>query len=391
MKQPRRLARPPIWLAACAVAAGWGATYSIARWTLFFALLPIHEDARVVYAAAEAGIRYGWSRIYDLPTLRLISSSFPADQHRIDSSILYVNTPLWAWLFAPLTIVSEPAAYGLWTLLSLGALVWAWYIAAPYGGLAKLTLLLLALALWPVLLSFYFGQPIIVVLGLVATAWWLCAHDRPLAAGVVLSLATVLKPQIVIMVPLALLASGRYRAVIGWIGGGAVLGVAIIVALEPSGLASWWQALKDRQSDPAYDYYTLASLLGQGPVTYFMWAAQAAATLAVARWRRSELETVFGVGVLGSVSAAVYLHQADYSMLVLAGWLVLRTSPPIWHRIWLLIGIATMQALTLGPPTLQLVWDAAWIGILLVSSFAGSGASTPATPPVAESAAHGGT
>jgi hypothetical protein len=376
-----------LWLAAAAVAAGWGAVYTIARWTLFFVLVPIHEDARITYVAAEAGIRYGWSMIYDLPTLRSLSSPFPVDQHTVDSTNTYINTPLWAWLFAPLTAVPEPVAYGLWTLLSLAALVWAWYIAAPYGGLAKITLLLLALAMWPVLLSFYFGQPTIVLLGLVATAWWLCVHDRPLAAGVALALATALKPHLVIIVPVALLATGRYRPVIGWAAGGTVLGIATLFALGPTGLMSWWHALRLVQSDPANAYYTLGSLLGFGPLTYAMLALQGAAAVVIARWRRTELEIVFAAGVLGSVSAAVYLHQADYSMLVLAGWLVLRTSPPLWHRLWLLIGVFTMQALTMGPPTPQLIWDAAWLAILLVSSFVGSGASAPATRPTTASAA----
>jgi hypothetical protein len=383
---------PPVWLAAAALAAGWGAVYTVARWTLFFAILPIHEDARITYAAAAAGLRFGWASIYDQASLRLMSAPFPLDQQRIDSTTQYSNTPLLAWIFAPLTAVPEPVAYGLWTLVSLGALVWAWYIVAPYTGLAKITLLLLALALWPVLLSFYFGQPIIMVLALVATSWWLCNHDRPLAGGAVLAVALVLKPHIVFLVPLALLAGGRYRAVIGCVAAGVVLGLAILVTLGPSGMASWSDTLKNRQGEAAYDAsYTLASMVGLGPVTYFMWTLQAAAALVVARLRRAELEIVFAVGVLGSVCAGIYLHPADYSMLILAAWLVLRTAPNMWHRVWLLMGIATMQLLTLGPPTLQLLWDAAWLVILVFSSYAGSGASAPATRQEAASAVRAGT
>jgi hypothetical protein len=369
VKQPTHSARPPLWLAAAAVAAAWGAVYCIARWTVFYALLPIHEDVRITYVAAEAGLRYGWSAIYDLPTLRALSSVFPASQHHIDSSATYINPPLWAWLFAPLTLFSEPVAYALWSLVSLAALVWAWHIAAPYTGLARATLLLVAVAMWPVLLSFYFGQPTIVMLGLVATAWWLCARDRPLAAGVALALATALKPQIVFLVPVALLVSGRYRPFIGWAAAGAVLTLATAVTLGPAGLTSWWQALKLVQGDSAHAYYTLAYLFGFGPLTYLLWAIQATAAMLVARWRRAELEVVFAAGILGSVAVAFHLHQADYSMLILAAWLVLRTSPPLWHRIWLLAGIATLQSVTLGPPTLELIWDAGWLAILVVTSY----------------------
>jgi hypothetical protein len=62
---------------------------------------------------------------------------------------------------------------------------------------------------------------------------------------------------------------------------------------------------------------------------------------------------------------------------VLAAWLVLRTSPQIWHRLWLLVGVLTMQLMdydgeALRPVTWhtpQLIWDAAWLGILLISSY----------------------
>jgi hypothetical protein len=363
-----------VWLAAAAVAAAWGAVYCIARWTVFFVLLPVHEDVRITYVAAEAGLRYGWSTIYDLTTLRALSAVFPTDQHHIDSSATYINPPLWAWLFAPLTLFSEPVAYGLWSAVCLVALVWAWYVAAPYTGLAKITLLLVALAMWPVLLSFYFGQPTILMLGLVATSWWLCARERPLAAGAALALATALKPQIVFLVPLALLASGRYKAVIGWAGAGAVLSIATIVTLGSTGLVSWWQALKLVQADPAHAYYTLAHVFGFGPLTYALWAVQGVVALLIARWRRDELEVVFAAGILGSVAVAFHLHQADYSLLILSAWLVLRTSPPLWHRMWLLVGVATMQAVTLGPPIPELIWDAGWLGILAVAGFRRGGA-----------------
>jgi hypothetical protein len=52
------------------VAAGWGAVYDIGRWIAAFVTFPAHEDVRIYYVAAEAGLRYGWSTIYDIPTLR---------------------------------------------------------------------------------------------------------------------------------------------------------------------------------------------------------------------------------------------------------------------------------------------------------------------------------
>jgi len=383
--------RPPLWLAAAGVASAWGVVYSIGRWTLLFVAFPIHSDFPVFYVAAEAGVRYGWSTIYNLTTLRSLSTGFPTGELQFDSTARYVNPPLLAWLLAPLTIASEPAAYVIWTAVSLAALVGAWHLAAPYHGFAKVTLLLAALALWPVLLSFSFGQPAIVILALLATAWWLCAHDHPVSAGLAVAAATFLKPQLVTLMPLALLASGHYRAVGGWILGCAVLGLASVASLGQTGLVDWWQALRFEQAAPTNVYYTLVQLFGFSPATYALWIIQGVAVMLIAWRRRAQLEIVFAAGLVGSLAVASYLHQSDFSVLVLAGWLVLRTSPPFWHRLWLLAGVATLQVLALALPFPQLLWDASWLAILAVSSFSESGVSVPATPPGAGLGARAGT
>ena len=381
---------PPLWLAAAALAAAWGALYSVVRWTFFYLTSPVHEDVRIWYVASEAGIRRGWSSIYDLDTLRALSSVFPAAERHIDSAATYVNPPLLAWIFVPLTWLPEAVAYGVWSAVLLGALAWAWYLAAPYHGLGKATMLLLALALWPVLLSFYFGQPSLLIVALVAASWWSCSHDRPWAAGVALALATFLKPQVVVLLPAALLVAGRYGPVLAWAAACTVLGALSAVAIGTSGALSWWLALQSVQSDSTHAYFTLAQPFGFGPLTYALWALQGAAALAVAWRRRRETEVVFAAGIAGSLAVAFHLHQADYSQLILAAWLVLRTTPPVWHRAWLGLGIVTMQLVTFGLPGPQLLWDAGWLGILLFSNFAGSGESAPATRRAAASAAHAG-
>ncbi|HET7419908.1 MAG TPA: glycosyltransferase family 87 protein [Candidatus Dormibacteraeota bacterium] len=367
--------RPPLWLAAATVACAWGALYSVVLWIFLFARRPIHEDVRMTYVAAEAGLRYGWSTIYDEGTLRALSAGFPAPDNVINPVLTYVNPPLLAWLFTPLTVFSEPVAYIAWTLVSLAALVAAWWVAAPYGGVARLALLFLAIALWPVMLVFYFGQPNMLVLALLAATWWLIRRERPWVAGVALAAATFLKPQDVALVPVVLLVSGRWRPVASWIAACAALGVLTALNLQGAGLSSWWDALQRGQGEATHLEYTLAHFFGFSPLTYALWAVQGAAAIGIAWWRRSELEVVFAAGIIGTTALAFHFHELDYSLLVLPAWLFLRTSPPVWQRGFLLIGIATMQVLTYGPQTTEPVWDvathapqllfdAAWLAIL---------------------------
>jgi hypothetical protein len=358
-------------MAATAVTAGWAALYVIADWTVRYVSKPIHDDVRFNYVAAEAGIHYGWPTIYDQTVLRLLSAGFPTDARVIDVDRTFVSTPLIAWLLTPLTVFSEPVAYGIWTLLSLGLLVYAWYIAAPYAGLAKFTLLLAALALWPVLSVLYYGQPTLILIGLLAISWLSCAKDRPLSAGVALALATFLKPQAVLLLPAALIVSGRYRVTASWAVGSLALAMATAITLGPSGLVAWWHAVRGVQGVPLHFQATLAGPIGMEPLTYVLWGLQGATALLVAWWRRDDLAIVFAAGILGTAMTASYFHAGDYSILVLAAWLVLRTAPSLWHRIWLLIGIVPMQLVTLGPAAPQLIWDAVWLGILVAGCVLG--------------------
>ena len=371
-----RSQRPPLALAAAAIAAGWGALYSAGLWVIAYMAFPVHDDVRYDYVAAEAGLRYGWSKIYNVDLLRGLSAGFPAPQNTIHPGGTFINPPLLAWLWAPLVAFPEPVAYLVWTVLCLGAYVWAWHIAAPFTGLGKVALLLAGLALWPVMEGFYFGQPTMLLLALVATAWWLGRRDRMTAAGVALAFATALKPQVVIMVPVCLLAAGRLRPLIGWAVAGAVIAAVSALSLGMAGLNDFWQTLEWIQTDPGHTFYTLAGVLGMGPVTYALLALQGVACAFVAWKRRDDLDIVFAAGLLGSLTISFHLHQADYSNLLLAGWLVLRGAPSLAHKVWLAIGYVSMQVLTMGLPVPQLAWDAVWLAVL------GLGASSPQMRPV---------
>jgi len=364
ISQASPTSRPPLWLATAAVAAFWAATYDVATWLVQFARQPIHPDFRIFYVAAQAGVRYGWPSIYDLAKLRALSASFPAGQTYINEQLPFINPPLLAWLIAPLTALPVPIAFALWSALSLAALLCAWQIAAPYAGLRKAALLLLVLALWPVLDAFYFGQPSLIVLALVATAWWFCLRNQPLAAGAALAVATGLKPHVVILVPFALAAAGHYRVFLAWAGACVVLAAAFVFTLGADGLSNWWQVLLYGQTDTGQWRYTLAFVAGTGPLSYGLELLQGVAALVIARRARANLNVVLAAGLVGSLALAFHLHQYDYIGLVLAAWLILRTSPPLWHRLWLLAGVASMQALSVGQPVPQLVWDAGWLVIL---------------------------
>jgi Glycosyltransferase family 87 len=366
--------RPPLWLAAAALASLWAGAHAIAVWILLFIVMPVHEDVRMIYVAAQSGVRNGWSTIYDQPALRELSTSLPVGQQRIDAVYTYLHPPLVAWLFAPLTAFPEPAAYLAWTILSLAALIFSWHIAAPFIGLAKASLLLVALGLWPMLSAFYYGQPIMLVIACVAGSWWLIKHDRLLAAGFALALATSLKPQVMWMLPAVILASERHRVIAAWAGGCAVMTALFALTLGPHGIASWLNALEQGQADPAHTVSTLVHFFGLGPLTLALWLILGLAALAIAYRQRQDIDAVFATGLVGTALVTFHFHELDYSVLVPAGWFFLRTSPPLWQRLWLIAGIGALELLAVGTAqgakwdvpshAVVIAWTATWLALM---------------------------
>jgi hypothetical protein len=359
-----RATRPPLWLAAAAMASFWGVVFGVVRLVRIFLDDPYGNDFRVFYAAAKVGLNAGWSHIYDAGLLRAASSSFPVQDRVYDSSHFYVQTPLLAWIVAPLTTLPEPAAFALWTVLGVAAFIIAWAVACPYTGLARITLLLLGLALFSVHESLRFGQPTLLMLTLIALAWQQAQRDRPVVAGALIALAVMLKPQDVIFLPLALLVAGRRSVFLAFVGSAAALTVACVLALGPAGINGFLSATLMVQADPIHQFDTMAYVFGIGPATYATELVLGAIAMVVAYLRRTQLDVVFALGLLGSVMASPHMHQPDYALNVLAAWLVLRSRPGFAHKLWLVLGIPACQLTAFALPLPQLVWQTVWLGLL---------------------------
>lgn len=343
--------------------------FSVARWISGFQRDPANIDFRAYYYAARLGVEQGWSRIYDQGALAaLIARHLGGQDAVVNSSHTYPNPPLLAWIVAPLTALPYDGALIAWTLIGVAALSLTWWLAAPYRGLARITLLLLAVALWPVHYSLALGQPIPEILALVAGAWWMLRRDRQVAAGVLLALATALKPQDVVLVPFALLLARRHTAFISWAAGCAILAAAFAASLGATGLAQFWSTTLEVEGDPWHHYWTWAFVAGPGVPALILEGGCAVAALAVAWRRRAYLELVIAVALLGSVLAAVHEHETDASMFVLAAWLVLRSGASPASRWWLLAGIVAVQATAIGLVWPVFIWALGWLALLAFES-----------------------
>ena len=350
---------PPIWLSASALTAGIAVVFGIQRWIEHFTSDPSAQDIRVWVVAARIGLAHGWSHIYDLDLERAAS---------IDLAHIYLAPPPSAWAVIPLTWISTPAAYVVWTLVNLAAFVAIGWLVCPGGRLARVTLILVGLALWPVHYQFWLGQWVVETFVLVGITWWLLDREKSVAAGVVLALAMCAKPQDAWLVPVVLLASGRWRPVVAFAAACAVLGAISLASLGSYGVNAWLHSIELARANPVTGPVTYSSFFGRDVLATGVEIAFGLAAIGLAWYRRDRLDIVFALGIVGTMGSAGYLHEDDIAMLVLAAWIVLRANPSVQMKLWLLVGIAAAQFISIGMPIPILVWEPGWLVLLAVES-----------------------
>src|SRR5207302_3922618 len=145
--------------------------------------------------------------------------------------------PPMAWLAAPLTALPYDTTYLIWTCVCAVALAVAVVLLAPNRRTAAIGLAV-ALALFPTLFALYLGQAGVFVLLAIAAAWRLQRAGHEIWAGVALSLMLV-KPQMALVLPLALLASGRVRLFAGWLVPTVALAALSVATLGERGVAQY--------------------------------------------------------------------------------------------------------------------------------------------------------
>jgi hypothetical protein len=312
----------------------------------------VRNDFRLIYGAALTGLRDGYGHLYDLAAQKASVDGLGTGFYWSP----FLNPPPLAWLATPLTILPFNIALWVWTLLLLGALLLTWYLVAP--GATRLTRaaqLALWLGLFPTAFGLLVGQPVALVAAAVAACWWLSERNRNTWAGIALA-ALAVKPQVAILVPLCLLVSGHARTFFAWLVVTGLLAILALGMLGPEGLARYRDALALASQWEITRRYAVSGLIGLGPQLYPLEAAVFAATL-LAAWRHRSRgpELPIAVGILGSLLFTPYVGFQDFALLVVAGWLMLRSQASHWQLGILFAGFMLLELVLVLPPVLVLI------------------------------------
>jgi alpha-1,2-mannosyltransferase len=374
--------RPPIWLAAYVVVL---VIWLVGLYLpLYFGAFPKPIDSldfSYYYAAARIGLEHGWSHIYDLGLQQQLFQQLHPAADVFDWRRYFVSPPPVAWLVAPLTLL--PLVPAFWIFAGLSALAFAvtGWLVTPGHGIGKVALFLTAACIYPVLIAVQTGQVTPLIAAATVLAWWLATRGRDVLAGLVL-VVLVLKPQVAILVPVALLIAGRRRLFVTWAAGAAVLTLASLASLGGQGLDQLRADLSFEQGQSANLAWTLAGLFGAGPVTVGMGLAYGLIALVMAyAYRGRNVELVMVSGIVGTLLAAPYHNPSDFAILAPAAWLYLRTAVPVWHWAWLVFGLVATYVAAGSGPSLLLVFILGWLGLLVAVALTKPQAEVAAVAP----------
>lgn len=281
-------------------------------------------DFHTYLAAATVGVQQGWSHLYDQP---LVTT---AQRHLVPGQWTqpFLSPPTVAWLVTPLTVFPYWTAFGIWTVFNFVILAAALAWASLSTGINRWIFVVAALAPWWVVYAVKLGQVAPLVAAGVVVAWRLMRDDKNVAAGILLSVM-FLKPNTVLLVPVALLAAGRYRVFAAWFAAGAMLVVIAFAVLGPHAMSAYVNELRAPLPRGA-DALTLKGAMdASGMVAVVLRLFVVGAVLATAFKLRGSPALVVPIGILGSMIVSPYLHASDLCVLSVAAWMVWeeRTAP----------------------------------------------------------------
>jgi hypothetical protein len=334
---------------------------------LAFCLYPLVPNEDVInsdwpaFATGARLIVQDPGHLYDLNVQRRVQSDVTGGRVLITlgiQGILPFLAPAWVALVAvPFELLGTDIGGRLWILFGLACLAAGlWLAVRPRSP----TAILPAFAGVPTALAMLNAQlDGIVVLGLGgAIALW----SRPYVAGLALGL-TLMKPQLVLPLGVALVLARRWRVIAGWATAGVAL-LAPTLALNPHWIFDWLAQTRStvqsgaREIDLAHFAVVFPSSL-QGAALAVVTLIAIGAVLALAWRRRGEFQPAAAVLIAAGVVAAPHALPADLVLvaLAMAVWGQAR-----WYE-WLgLSVVALITALAAPPvPAIAGVAAVAWV------------------------------
>lgn len=249
------------------------------------------------------------------------------------STQYFLHPAFEAAAFAPMTLLSLEQGFILWTLINvalLGLLPLVLMYCIPLVG-ERPYLGQLGFCFLPALTALVLGQDSVLLLFVIASSYLLIRKERELAAGLVLSLATIKFQYVLILIPLLLLAR-KWRVGAGFAIGCAFLGFVFALVTGPRGLLEYFRFVRSFEAHSGYGGLNPTLMVNvRGFLAGLGWTANSSF------WAVAGGIALFGLGVIASqtarhsqkrslafalyvtiaLAAAPYAHFPDMTILLL--------------------------------------------------------------------------
>ena len=297
--------------------------------------------------------------------------------------IPFFHPPQELLVFAPLSILPFKLSLLLWRLLNVLFVVVAAVLLADALGLRRLPTILQAAALFPIAFCILQGQDSILLLVILCASFRLLRANLEVAAAVVLSLG-LFKPQLPVIIALALLAIGRNKFVLAFAASSAAAVAASFAYLGPIGARQLIRCAQLSESMlPIERMPNIRGLLARFAGDFHLLTLLLAVVCLAAfflLWRRARsLDFAFASSIcIGSI-VAPHLFSQDLSLLVVPIAIMARhwtrretlmLAPLYIAPIFLLLSYLNLASLLVVPTVL-----------LCVATFRLQPQRTPATAP----------
>ena len=362
-KLDRRDTRGGFLAAATGIAFGYAVVLAVLlcqhAWILAPGGLPMPSDFLAYRAAGIAALRGNPVLAYDPHAFHLLQISLA----KPFSGYFYWNyPPLLFFITAPLAMLPYVPAFLLW----VGATAAAY--ATTMACIARRPEAIAAALASPIfLLAAYVGQNGFLSAALIG-GFLLCLRGRPIAAGFLLGLM-MYKPQLGILLPLALIAGGHRRALCWAIVTTAIVACAATFTFGVDSYISFFRSLA--LASRSYltlggegwakieSMYSVARFLGAGD--HVAWIVQvltgALCALGVIWfWRGDKPYELKAAGLVAATMLSIpYLHEYDFPVILVA-WAFLYRQRAFDRTEWLAVGAVNLlmagflaQLAPLGP------------------------------------------
>jgi alpha-1,2-mannosyltransferase len=331
---------------------------SVWEWWRNFAQ-PTDRDFLGVWAAAQLAVAGKASAVYDSGVLHAVEAA-AATFGSAAAELPFPYAPAYLLLVMPLAALSFPVAMALWSLCTSAFYVFAARRLMPRSGW-------LAIAFPAAFANAAIGQNGFLTAGIFMAGLSLLS-SAPFAAGLLLGCLAI-KPQLALLLPVALIAGRQWRAVAGAAMSSTGILLAGVAAFGPAATAAWLhqgQFIVDITSKGLMGWSKLASVYATARQIGFAPEAAIAIHLAVAAagaavtWRiwRSQAAQEVKVAVLAAASMLMspYVFYYDGLVLVPAFFYLVRKHerPGLLLALWsvpllLMVGIGLGGVVNLNP------------------------------------------